>query len=198
MGGAAMTAKKKNSKKTRSKINWHAIREDYLVRNLDKKEGKTYTIVDLSKEWGVSAKQIHIHAKAGDWRGELRRRTQVISDARIEAHTDGLMEEQREIRKRHAMVAKGVIAKAGKKLGSIKKPEEELTVEQMVKMLAFGFTAEREAHGMPKFIQIQDVTQTDSERQYETPVMRMERRRIERLVDKDLAEAYTEHHNVGD
>lgn len=191
-------AGKKDSKIHKPKIDWNAIREDYLVQNLDKKQRKTYTQADLSRQWGVSQNAISRHALKEDWAAELRRRTQVIADARIDAAQDGIIEQQREIRERHALVARGVITVASKKLAKIEKPEKTLTVDQMVKMLAFGMAAEREAHGMPKYIQIQDVTVTDLNRQYETPVMRMERRRIERLVDKDLAEAYSGLPDAGD
>ena len=190
-------AGKKNPKIHKPKIDWNAIREDYLVQNLDKKQKKNYTQADLSRQWGVSQNAISRHALKDDWAGELRRRTKVIADARIDAHTDGLVEQQKEIRKRHALIAKGVITKAVKKLKEITKPEK-LTVDQMVKMLSFGMSAEREALGMPKYIQIQDVTVTDQDRLHETPVMRMERRRIERLVDKDLAEAYPGLTDAGD
>lgn len=188
----------KNPKKHKPKNDWIAIREDYLVQNLDPQAEKPYTVAACAAHWGLNRKTIERHSEAEDWRGELRKRQAAISDARIEAHTDGFMEQQREIRKRHAMVAQGLISKAAKKLGSIKKPEKQLTVDQMVKMLTFGMAAEREAHGMPKYIQLEDVTHTDPERQFETPTMRMERRRIERLVDADLVKTYARLHDAGE
>ena len=191
-------AGKKNPKKHPPKIDWNAIREDYLVQNLDPQAEKPYPIIALATHWGVSRDSCDRHAKKEDWKGELRRRAKAIADARIDAHQDGFIEQQREIRKRHAMVAKDVISKAMMKFDAIKDPDNELTVDQMLKMLAFALPQEREALGLPKYIQIQDVTPTDPAREFETPAQRMERRRIERLVDKDLAEAYTEHHNAGD
>ena len=191
-------AGKKNPKKHPPKIDWNAIREDYLVQNLDPEAEKPYPIIALATHWGVSRDSCDRHAKKEDWKGELRRRAKAIADARIDAHQDGFIEQQREIRERHASVAQNLISKAVEKFNTIKNPKKELTVDQMLKMLAFAMPAEREAHGMPKFVQIQDVTPTDTERTHETPAQRMERRRIERLVDKDLAEAYTELHDAGD
>ena len=194
-----MAAKKKSNrpKKYNTKINWHAIREDYLVRNLDKSQ-KTYTIVALAKEWGVSRKQIDIHAHAENWRGELRRRTKSIADARIEAHTDALKDQQRAIRERHVEVAGGVISKAVQRFNAITNPEEEISLDLMLKMFAFGLPAQRDAIGMPKLVQIQDVSAQDVARQFETPEMRMERRRIEQEVDDDLAKAYVGLSDAGD
>lgn len=190
-------AGKKNPKKAKNRydIDWAAIREDYLVQNLDKSKTRKYSINALAKTWGVTRKSIDRHAKAEDWEGELRRRTKAISDARIDIVQDSIIEEQRKIRKRHAMVAKGVISRAAERLAKLKKTEiSKLTVDQMIKMLAFGFTAEREAHGMPKFIQIQDVTPTDPAREFETPIMRMERRRLQREVEADLVEVHKRLH----
>ncbi|KKM66397.1 hypothetical protein LCGC14_1481620 [marine sediment metagenome] len=188
---------KKNPKKHKPKIDWDAIREDYLVQNLDPEKTKKYSINMLAKTWGVSRNSIDKHVKAEDWNGELRRRSRAIADARIDVHQDSIIEAQKEIRERHALVARSAIAVASKKLASLKNPKK-LTVEQMVKMLAFGLTAEREASGMPKFIQIEDVTPTDPAREFETPLMRMERRRVQREVEKDLAEVHKRLHGDSD
>ena len=183
-------------KKNRYGIDWDAIREDYLVQNLDPNKTKKYSIVQLAKTWGVTRRNIDRHAKKEDWAGELRKRTKAIADARIDVHQDSIIETQREIRERHASVAQDIIAKAVKKFNTIKNLKKELTVDHMLKMMALGMSAEREAHGMPKYIQIHDVTPTDPAREFETPALRMERRRIERLVDADLAAAYAELHDA--
>ena len=188
-------AGKKNPKKHPPKIDWNAIREDYLVQNLDPEAEKPYPIIALATHWGVSRDSCDRHAKKEDWKGELRKRAKAIADARIDAHQDGFIEQQREIRERHALVARSAIKVASKKLATLKKPEKELTVDQMVKMLAFGMAAERDAAGMPKYIQIQNVTPTDPAREFETPAQRMERRRIQREVEKDLAEVYKRLHD---
>jgi len=191
-------AGKKNPKKHKPKIDWDAIREDYLVRNLDNSKTKKYSVNMLAKTWGISRTSIDRHVKAEDWNGELRRRTQAIADARIEIHQDSIIEAQKEIRERHALVARSAIKVASKKLATLKKPEKELTVDQMVKMLAFGMAAERDAAGMPKYIQIEDVTPMDPAREFETPLMRMERRRVQREVEADLAEVHERLHGGSD
>ena len=188
---------KKNPKKHKPKIDWDAIREDWLVRNLDDTKTKKYSNKMLAKAWGVSRVSIEKHAKKEDWKGELRRRTQAIADARIDVHQDSIIEAQKEIRERHALVARSAINVASKKLATLKKPEK-LTIDQMVKMLAFGMAAERDASGMPKYIQIEDVTPTDPAREFETPLMRMERRRVQREVEADLAEVHKRLHGDSD
>lgn len=191
-------AGKRNPKKHKPKIDWDAIREDYLVRNLDDTKTKKYSVNMLAKTWGISRTSIDKHIKAEDWNGELRRRTQAIADARIEVHQDSIIEAQKEIRDRHALIARSAIKVASKKMATLKKPEKQLTVDQMVKMLAFGMAAERDAAGMPKYIQIEDVTPTDPAREFETPLMRMERRRVQREVEADLAEVHERLHGGPD
>lgn len=188
----------KGKKKNRYNIDWDAIREDYLVQNLSPDKLKKYSIVQLAKTWGVQRKSIERHAKAEDWKGELRKRTTAIADARIDVAQDSIMEAQREIRKRHGEVAKGVLGRAILKFNTLLNPDTDITVEQMLKMMVFALPAEREAHGMPKFIQIQDVTPTDPARAFETPILRMERRRIQREVEAELIEVHKRLHGGAD
>jgi hypothetical protein len=192
-----MTAAK-NPKKLKNKIDWPAIREDWIVQNLDKKVKTKPTKLALAIHWGVSRDSVDRHAKKEDWAGELRKRTHAIANARIDAAQDGIIEKQRKIREHHGKVASGIISKATQRFNAITNPEEDIDLPLMLKMFAFGLPAEREAAGMPKLVQIQDVTVADQDRLHETPTMRMERRRIERLVDADLAEAYPGRDDAGD
>ena len=193
-----MVAKKNSNrpKRYRTKLDWDAIREDYLVRNLDPEEKKKYSVTSLAKVWHVSRVSIDKHVKKEDWNGELRRRTQAIADARIDVAQDSIIEKQQEIRERHGNVAKGIISKAIMKFNSLNTPEKELTVPDMLKMFAFALPAEREAAGMAKYIEISDVTPTDPAREFETPIMRMERRRVQREVEAELIEVHKRMHGA--
>lgn len=189
-GEPEMGGYKKAKNPTKPKFDWNAIREDYIVQNLDQEREKPYTVVALAKQWGVSRKQVDVHIAKEDWRGELRRRAKVIADARIDAHTDGIAETHREIRERHVAISRGLISLASKKYNEMVDKNEELSAEQMLKFLAFALPQEREALGLPRYLQIQTVTPGDPERAGETPSVRMARRAIERKIDKDLAKAY--------
>jgi hypothetical protein len=183
-------AGKKNAKKPakgkKKAIDWDAIREDYLIQNLDQSRDKPYTISGCAKTWGLSRSAVENHAKKEEWREELITRAKAQANANLERRTETIAQVEREARKRHANFMKGLISKAALKFNSIEDPAKDLTVDQMLKMLQFALPEERAALGIPKYLSITTTTPTDTEREMETPGMRIERRRLEREVKKEL------------
>ncbi len=178
--------KKKPGKGKKKPIDWDAIREDYLLQNLDQSRDLPYTISGCAKTWGLSRSAVENHAKKEFWREELITRAKAQADANLERRTETIAEVEREARDRHANFMKGLISKAAVKFNSLKDPENELSVDQMLKMLQFAMPEERAALGIPKYVSIMTTTPSDTEREMETPGMRIERRRLEREVKKEL------------
>ena len=177
----------KRKKRARREHDWDDIREDFLLQNLDPSREKPYTLGACAKTWAVSVSAVERHSRKEAWRDELRVRAKAQANANIERRQETYAEVEREVRERHATFCRGLIAKAGIKFNSITDPEI-LTVDQMLKMLTFAMPEEREARGMPKYHQVSGLTATDPEREMETPGMRIERRRVEREVAKELTE----------
>lgn len=182
-------AGKKNKKKAikaKKAVDWDAVREDYLIQNLDQSRDDPYSFRSVAKTWGVCRASVENHAKKEGWRDELLVRAKSQADANLQRRQDTYAEVEREARKRHANSMKGLISKAARKLISIKNPEEDLSVDQMLKMFQLALPEERAALGIPKYLSIQTTMSTDTEREMETPGMRIERRRLEREVKKEL------------
>ncbi len=175
----------KRKKRARREHDWDGIREDFLLQNLDPSREKPYTLGACAKSWAVSVSAVERHSRKEGWRDELRVRAKAQANANIERRQETYAEVEAEIRQRHATFCRGLIAKAGIKFTSITDPRK-LTVDQMLKMLTFAMPEEREARGIPKYYQVTGLTPTDPEREMETPGMRIERRRIERQVGKEL------------
>ena len=148
-------------------------------------------MIALATQWGISRSAIDRRSQKEDWKSELRRRAKAASDARIDAHQAGVTEAHREIRERHVLISQGLISQATRRYNALVDGDEEISIEQMLKFLAFAMPQEREALGLPKAIQITDVTPVDLDRAAETPSMRMARRAIEKKIDADLAKAYS-------
>ncbi len=182
-----MAGKKKNPKRGKSKpINWSAIREDYLLQNLDQSRELPYTMSACAKTWGLHRTTLDKHAKKEGWRDELITRAKAQADANLERRTETIAEVEREARKRHANFMKGLILKAAQRFKAIKDPEKELTIDQMIQMLRFALPEERAALGIPKYVSITTIMPTDKDREMESPGMRIERRRLEREMKKEL------------
>ncbi len=183
-------AGKQNPKKPRKgkkkPIDWDAIREDYLLQNLDQSRDTPYTISALAKTWGHHRSTVEKHAKAESWREELITRAKAQANANLERRTETIAEVEREARTRHAAFCRGLVAKSMIKFNSLKDPENDISVDQMLKMLQFAMPEERASLGIPKYVSITTHTPTDTEREMETPGMKIERRHFEREVKKEL------------
>jgi hypothetical protein len=178
----------KKSKKARKVNDWDAIREDYLIQNLDQSRDTPYTFRAVAKTWGVSRSSVEGHAKKEDWRAELITRAKVQANANLERRTETIAEVEREARKRHAQFCRGLVAKSILRFNAIENPATEISIDQMLKMIQFAMPEERAALGIPRYLSVQTTTPTDTEREMETPGMRIERRRLEREVKKELTE----------
>lgn len=181
-----MAGKKNKAKVKKKPLDWDAIREDYLIQNLDQSRDTIYSFRAVAKTWGVTRQTVEVHAKKEGWRDELLVRAKSQANENLQRRQDTYAEVEREARNRHAKTMKGVLAKAARKLISIKDPAKTLTIDQMLKMFQLALPEERAALGIPKYLSITTTTPTDIDREMETPGMRIERRRLEREVKKEL------------
>jgi hypothetical protein len=170
--------------KTIPVVDWESMREDFLIQNLSPDREEPYTYAQIAVKWGLKVETVRGHAGKNKWREELRIRAKQQSDAAIAKHQETFVEMERELRDRHAKFTRGLVAKAMVKFNSI--DAESMTVDQMIKMLQFAMPEEREARGLPKLMQVADMTPTDANRQMETPALRIERRNQERKVRERL------------
>ncbi len=181
---------RKNPRFAEPGLNWEAIREDYIINNLDPMRETRYTLRAVSVKYSLDYTTVHRHSKSEDWKGELQRRAKSQADANIEMHQESFAQMEKALRERHAKYTSEVIEKAITKLRSI--DAKQLTVDQMIKMLNFALPEEREARGLPRIMQAAAITPTDSERKHETPALRIARRKQERAAKKALVEALDE------
>ena len=188
---------KKPKKGKKKAVDWDAVREDFLVQNLDPARETPYTFAACAKTWGVTRPYLSKKATEQDWRAELRVRAKAQADASVERRQETYAEVEREIRERHGAFCRGLVAKSAIKFNSLDKPED-MTIDQMLKMLAFAMPEEREARGIPKYHHVTNVVAGDPEREMETPGMRIERRRSEREVKKELLELLAGVDDVGE
>ncbi len=181
-------AGKKNAKikKPSRRIDWDPIREDFLLQNLDPAREEPYTLVAVAKTWGVSRSALDKQSRKEHWRDELIVRAKAQADASIDRRTETIAEVEREARARHATFMKGLIFKAAQRFKEIKNPKKDLSIDQMIQMLRFALPEERAALGIPKYLSITTTMPTDRDRELETPGRRIERRRLERAVKKEL------------
>lgn len=182
-------AGKKSAKlqKPKKVADWDAIREDFLIQNLDPTRETPYTYAACAKTWGVTRKTVSKHANVEKWRVELQVRAKAQADATVDRRQDTYADAEREVRERHVGLMRDLIEQATVRLNSIKNPKK-LTINQMLKMFQFALPEEREAMGMPKYVQVQSLMTTDPERGMETPGARIARRRAEREVKAELLE----------
>ena len=183
-----MAGKKNKKKAIRAKksTDWDSIREDYLIQNLDQARERPYSHAACAKTWGLSARAVERHSKKHGWRDELKVRARTQADANVERRQETFIEVEREARKRHANFMRGLILKAAVKFKSIKDPANDLSIDQMIKLLQFALPEERAALGIPKYLSVTHLTPTDTEREMETPGQRIERARLDRVVKKEL------------
>jgi hypothetical protein len=167
-------------KEPKKNLDWLAVREDFIVTNLDPELDKPYTYRDVAKKWGVARETVGLHGKAEGWREELAARAKARSDASIEAQQRKFADKEAAIREKHANVAMALTAKAVVKLQNIN--AEDLTTDQMIKILQFSLPEERDARGIPRIAQTTIVSPLGDAADLETPAMKIERRLAEKRV----------------
>lgn len=143
------------SKRNAIRYDWNEIFEEYLRSHQNK---TPMSLKDIAIKYSIPYESVRNRSSIGKWPEKLKQRMQDYTDQvaqRMAAASnevlDGLQKEfvgnELEIRTRHAQIARGMQAKATKRLISM--PIEELTARDALAMLQLGITEERKAMGLP-------------------------------------------------
>lgn len=141
---------------------WFEMKEEWVLGIVHK---KPVSHASLAKKYNVALSSIQNRSSTDNWRAEAAKRAQLYDDeihgrlqetrekAMVELQAD-LVANELEVRKRHAQMARGLQAKAIKRLSTL--PIDALKPNEALKMLELGLNEERRALGLPDtFVKVQ-------------------------------------------
>lgn len=138
-----------------AKINWWEVKETWVQSHL---QDAPLSLIEVARKFKIEYVTVRNKSSAEKWREELEKRMKEYEEIvtkkmheRTSAVLDKMNEEfvgnELEIRQRHAAVARGLQAKAVKRLSTI--PIENLKAMEAIAMLKLGIDEERRALGLP-------------------------------------------------
>lgn len=142
---------------TGAKERWDALREEYFEAIM---AGKVVTLHAMAIKYGVNHQSVRNKSSKEKWPAQLeakkKEREQLVAEKLAERTSlalDQLNQEfvtsEVEIRKRHALMARGLQVRAVKRLKEI--PLEAFTARDALTMLKMGLEEERRALGLPEY-----------------------------------------------
>lgn len=137
------------------KARWAAAKEEFLERAIS---GKDISWPEMSAKYGFKVQTMRNRASLGKWYAEIEKRRAMredILDKKLTERTTMALDQlnkdfatsEVEIRKRHAIIARGMQVRAVAKLKDIQ--PEHLSVKEAIALLQFGIIEERRALGLP-------------------------------------------------
>ncbi len=135
-----------------NKINWPAVKEDFIVSNLDPSRDELLTLKELAANHGVNYESVRRRAGKEGWNDEVKKRAEKLAEESIEVAQEQFSQSEAEIRERQIKIARLAQAKAVVRLQDLK--PSELTVREAIELLKLGLPEERKAAGMPDKVDI--------------------------------------------
>jgi hypothetical protein len=132
---------------------WREIKDEWMLSRL---AGKPVSVAELAKRYNISEGTIRNRSSSEKWSAELSDRMEsqeaVLSRAMVERSEAALEELRRdfigseiEVRRRHAIMARGMQLKAVQRLTLL--PPDQLSARDALAMLKLGLDEERRALG---------------------------------------------------
>lgn len=140
--------------KRSSRIDWVALKETWMRAHMN---NESMSLEEAGKMYGASKSTVWNRSSQERWAEELafriKNRDDIVGEA-IKARSEEAMARlqedyvtnEAEIRKRHAMIARGVQAKAVRRLQAVK--IEDMKVSDAISLLKLGLDEERRALGL--------------------------------------------------
>jgi hypothetical protein len=172
------------SPRTRDKlVDWPRVKAIYFERNLERDRNTPYTLKMLAAEVNVAHGSIRDRASKEKWTDELRAASLKRSEHAIDAARERAAFDEAEVRIRHQIIGKLLIAKSIERLKNL--DVTKLTLKETVYMLTVGVEMERAAVGMGhEYVPAVSVAESG---EYETPQVKMDRqKRLRELAAKLL------------
>lgn len=174
-------------RKQYSRINWEAVKQDYLRENLRSDTSSVISLEALARKWSVSPGAVRNKSAEDGWREELDGLRDVKIKRALQAIAAAEGEEEGAIRVRQARIARLALSKAAAFFQSL--DPATLNIREATTLLHVAMTQERAALGFsPLFNPVPEETASD----YESVHRSMSRHRELVSLAEDLQRFITE------
>jgi len=168
-------ARTKHRKKPKRGLDWAALKERYIVENLDPQRDRPYTAAELAKDFQVSVHTVRGVMAKEDWRGELRSHQEKRSEEAIARTRTIYADQERELRDRQANIGRLWQAKSVVRIQKIENPETDLTFREALDLGRYGAELERKARGLPELADPTIHIEPEETEGYESPEVKIAR-----------------------